>query len=122
MPAFSFLRAPNQPLPTRIGATVVASVFAIIGAGLIFGSFYGYSRQKKQVRMSSLRSRTRRGFGGRIGRRAGRGKNKTIIIGWWAGAVLLNMLTLPIALGAFSQMLETGDPKLLIPCGFGVPG
>jgi hypothetical protein len=47
--AFSFLRAPNQPLPTRIGATVFASVLAIIGAGLIFGSFYGYSRQKKQA-------------------------------------------------------------------------
>jgi len=47
--AFSFLSAPNQPLPTRIGATVFASVFAIIGAGLIFGSFYGYSRQKKQA-------------------------------------------------------------------------
>jgi hypothetical protein len=32
------------------------------------------------------------------------------------------MLTLPIAVGAWSQMLETGDPKLLIPCGFGVLG
>jgi hypothetical protein len=36
--AFSFLGAANQPLAERIGAAVFASVFAIIGAGLIFGS------------------------------------------------------------------------------------
>jgi hypothetical protein len=120
--AFSFLRAPNQPLPTRIGATVVASVFAIIGAGLIFGSFYGYSRQKKQADVELAQPDSP--WLWRPDWAAGRaeGKNKTSIIGWWAGAVLLNMLTLPIALGAFSQMLETGDPKLLIPCGFGVLG
>jgi hypothetical protein len=120
--AFSFLRAANQNLAARIGAAVFASVFAIIGGGLIFGSFYGYSRQKKQEDVELAQPGSP--WLWRADWAAGRaeGKNKKGVIGWWIGAVLLNMLALPLAIGATVKMLDTGDPKLLLPSAFGLLG
>ena len=120
--AFTFLNAANQPLPERIGAAVFASVFAIIGAGLIFGSFYGYSRQKKQSEVelpipgSPWLWRTD-WAAARV-----ESKNKESAIGWWVAAVLVNMLSLPVSLAGISQGLRTQDPKLIVPAAFELIG
>jgi hypothetical protein len=120
--AFSFLHAANQPLPSRVGAAVFASVFTFIGGGLIFGSFYGYSLQKKQSAMELAHPGSP--WLWRPDWAAGRveSKNKTKAIGWWVAAVLVNMLSLPVSLAAISQGLETQDPKLIIPAAFELLG
>src|SRR5579862_4109261 len=120
--AFTFLGAANQPLAQRIGAAVFASVFTIIGAGLIFGSFYGYSRQKKQSEVELAHSTSP--WLWREDWAAGRveSKNKRSAIGWWVAAVLVNMLSLPVSLAGISQGLRTQDPKLIIPAAFEAVG
>ena len=120
--AFTFLHAPNQPLPERIGAAVFASVFSIIGAGLIFGSFYGYSRQKKQAEVELAHPGSP--WLWRPDWAAGRveSRNKASAIGWWVAAVLVNMLSLPVSLAGISQGLRTQDPKLIFPAAFELLG
>lgn len=113
--AYTFLNTTDQPLPNRIGAAVFALVFAIIGGGLVFGSWYGYSKQKEQAarELASPSSpwlwRQDWAFS-RV-----ESKNKTSAIGWWVGTVLLNMLGLPIALATIPQGLRTQDPKYILP-------
>src|SRR5579863_9284845 len=120
--AFTFLGAANQPLSERIGAVVFASVFAIIGAGLIFGSLYGYSRQKKQSEIELANPNSP--WLWRTDWAAARveSKNKKSAISWWVAAILLNMLSLPVSLAAISQGLATQDPKLIVPAAFEAVG
>src|ERR1700719_221733 len=120
--AFTFLGAANQPLAERIGAAVFASVFAIIGAGLIFGSLYGYSRQKKQSEVELANPSSP--WLWRTDWAAARveSKNKKSAIAWWVAAILVNMLSLPVSLFAISQGLTTPDPKLIIPAAFEAVG
>jgi hypothetical protein len=118
---FSFLGAANQPLAQRIGAAVFASVFAIIGAGLVFGSLYGYSVQKKQSEVELANPSSP--WLWRTDWAASRveSKNKKTAIGWWVTAILVNMLSLPVSLFAISQGLAT-DPKLIVPAAFEAVG
>src|SRR5579864_8697798 len=120
--AFTFLSAANQPLSERIGAAVFASVFAIIGAGLIFGSLYGYSRLKKQSE-TELANPSSPWFW-RTDWAAARveSRNKKSAISWWVAAILRNMLSLPVSLAAISQGITTQDPKLIVPAAFEAAG
>ncbi|HEY0703253.1 MAG TPA: hypothetical protein VGD60_10835 [Candidatus Acidoferrales bacterium] len=119
--AYSFLNTPNQPLSTRIGAAVFAPVFAIIGGGLIFGSFYGYSLQKKQFEMQQAQPASP--WLWREDWAAGRAESKKAkVLGWWIGAVLLNMLSLPFVVGTFDQAIETRNPSYIVPFIFGLMG
>jgi hypothetical protein len=113
--AFTFLHAANQPLPSRIGAAVFASVFTIVGGGLIFGSFYGYSRMKKQSEIELAHPGSP--WLWRPDWAAGRveSKNKAGAIGWWVAAVLVNMISLPASMAGISQGLSTQDPKFIFP-------
>ena len=119
---FTFLVAADQPLAQRIGAAVFASVFAIIGAGLIFGSFYGYSLQKKlsEVELANPSSP----WLWRTDWAAARVEsgNKKSAIAWWVGAILVNMLSLPVSIGVISQAPTMQDPKLIVPAAFEVVG
>jgi hypothetical protein len=120
--AYSFLNAANQPLATRIGAAIFASVFAMIGGGLIFGSLYGYSLQKQQARRESANPASP--WLWRQDWAAGRveSKNKSRVVGWWIAAVLANMLFLPVSLGGISKGISTQDPKYMIPAALGLMG
>lgn len=120
--AFTFLRAPDQPLASRIGAAMFASVFAIIGAGLIFGSLYGYSRQKQQAERELANPHSR--WLWRQDWAAGRveSKNKASARGMWIVAVLVNMLSLPVSLAGIFQALKTQNPKYFILAAFEIVG
>ncbi len=120
--AFTFFHAPNQPLPSRIGGAVFASVFTLVGGGLIFGSIYGYSRLKKQSEIE--RSHPGSPWLWRPDWAAGRveSRNKASAIGWWVAAVLANMISLPISMGSSSQGLIARDPKFIVPAALEVIG
>lgn len=120
--AYSFLNAANQPLPTRIGAAVFASVFAIIGGGIIFGSFYGYSLQKKQADVEAAHPGAPWLWKDDWAAGRAESKNKTSIRGWWIGAVLANMLLLPVFAGTIGPAVRTQDPAYMVPAAFGLVG
>ena len=120
--AYSFLNAANQPLPARIGAAIFASVFAIIGGGLIFGSLYGYSLQKEQARRESANPASPWLWRQDWAASRVESKNKSSVIGWWIGAVLANMLFLPMSLGSISKGLSTQDPTYIVPAALGLMG
>ena len=120
--AYTFLNAPNQPLPARIGGAIFASVFAMIGGGLIFGSLYGYSLQKEQARRESANPASPWLWRQDWAASRVESKNKSSAIGWWVAAVLVNMLLLPVSLGSISKGLSTQDPTYIIPAALGLMG
>ncbi len=120
--AYTFLNAPNQPLSGRIGAAVFASVFALIGGGLIFGSWYGYWLQKEKARRESANPASPWLWRQDWAASRVEGKNKSSVIGWWVAAVLANMFSLPVSLGGISKVLSTQDPKYIFPSAFGLLG
>jgi hypothetical protein len=120
--AYTFLNAPNQPLPARIGAAIFASVFAIIGGGLIFGSFYGYSLQKQKAQRESVDPASPWLWRQDWAASRVESKKKSTTTGWWVGALLANMLFLPISLGAISKGLATQDLTYIIPSALGLLG
>ncbi len=120
--AYSFLNTPNQSLAARIGASIFASVFAIIGGDLIFGSFYGYSMQKEQARRESANPASPWLWRQDWAARRVESKNKSSVIGWWVGAALANMLFLPVSLGSISKGLSTQDPTYIVPSALGLLG
>lgn len=120
--AYTFLNAPNQPLSGRIGASVFASVFALIGGGLIFGSWYGYWLQKEKARRESANLESPWLWRQDWAASRVEGKNKSSVIGWWVAAVLANMFSLPVSLGSISKLLSTQDPKYIFPSAFGLLG
>jgi hypothetical protein len=120
--AYSFLNAANQPLAGRVGAAIFASVFAVIGGGLIFGSLYGYSRQKEQAVREMANPSSPWLWRQDWAASRVESKNKSTAIGWWIAAVLVNMLSLPTSLAGISQGLKAQDPKYIAPAGFELIG
>ena len=120
--AYTFLNAPNQPFPARIGGAIFASVFAMIGGGLIFGSLYGYSLQKEQARRESADPASPWLWRQDWAASRVESKNKSSVIGWWVAAVLANMLFLPMSLGSISKGLSTQDPTYIVPAALGIIG
>lgn len=120
--AYSFLNTPNQPLAARIGAAIFASVFAVIGGGLIFGSLYGYSLQKVQAQRESANPASPWLWRQDWAANRVESKNKSTTLGWLVAAVLANMLFLPISLGSVSKGLSTQDPTYIVPSALGLIG
>ena len=120
--AYSFFNAANQPLSGRIGGAVFASVFAIIGGGLIFGSWYGYGLQKKQAdrEMAHPDAPWLWKEDWAVGRAVS--KNKASVRGWWVCAVLANMLFLPVSAGTIGRAVQTQDPAYMFPASLGLVG
>ena len=120
--AYSFLNRGDQPLAARIGAAIFASVFAIIGGGLIFGSLYGYSRLKEKAGRESANPNSP--WLWRPDWAAGRveTKKRASTIGWWVATALANMLFLPVSAGSISKGLSTQDPVYIVPAALGLIG
>src|SRR3984885_12054551 len=118
--AYTFLNAPNQSLPARIGGAIFASVFAIIGGGLFFGSLYGYSLKKEQAGRESPNPAPPWLWRQDWAASRVESKKKSGTIGWWIGAVLANMLLLPVSIGGISKGLPALDPIYIFPAALGL--
>jgi len=118
--AYSFLNKASQPLPARIGAAIFASVFAIIGGGLVFGSLYGYAMQKEQAQRQEANPASPWLWRPDWAASRVEGKNKKSALGWWIAAALTNMLLLPVSLGSISKGLSTQDSTYIAPAAFGL--
>ncbi len=119
---YSFLHNASQPLASRIGGAVFASVFAFIGGGLIFGSFYGYSLQKKRADREMAHPDSPWLWREDWAASRVESTNKAGVRGWWIGAALINMLSLPMFLGTIGKAIQTQDPSYLLPLLFCLAG
>ena len=96
-----------------IAGAIFASVFAIIGAGLMFGAVYGYQRQKLDA--ESRKANPDSPWFWREDWAQGRAISGTrnTIFGWWIGTILVSMICVPITVINLPPMLRTAGPKAL---------
>jgi hypothetical protein len=120
--AFKFLASPDQTPVQKIGAVSFGSVFAIIGGGLIYGALFGYSRQKEQIERQQANPSSPWLWRKDWAASRVESKNKSKVIAWWVGAVLVNMLSLPFSLSATAQLSRGFDPKYVVPAAFELIG
>jgi hypothetical protein len=120
--AIKLLQATDQPLASRIGGAMFGSVFAIIGAGLIFGSLLGYSRLKGQTERELANPGSPWLWRKDWAASRVESQNKSKTIGWWIAAALVNMISLPVSLGAYTQLSRTQDPKYIVAAAFELIG
>lgn len=100
-----------------IAGAVFASVFALIGAGLMVGAVYGYQRLKQDEATKEANPNspwlwrpdwpTSKAFS----------LTRNSAIGWWIGTVLASMIAVPIVTTALPPLLRNSDPKALILLG-----
>jgi hypothetical protein len=120
--AIKLLQATDQPLAGRIGGAVFGSAFAIIGGGLIFGALFGYSRLKAQTERELANPGSPWLWRKDWAASRVESQNKSKAIGWWIAAALVNMMTLPVSLGAYSQFSRTQDPEYIVGTAFELIG
>lgn len=94
-----------------VAAAIFASVFAIIGAGLMFGAVYGYWRLKRDAAVKDANPQSP--WLWRCDWAEGRAlsSRRGTLYGWWVGAVLASMLFVPMAAITVPPMLRSADPK-----------
>src|SRR5882724_3860581 len=114
-------RANFKPGDAILGV-MVGSVFAVIGAGLIYAAIGGYGRLKKQASIEESNPLSpwlwRKDW---AGRRAESLNRKTEIT-YWAICIFCNMILLPVVGGLAPKMLRSGDPRAFLLLGFGLIG
>ena len=120
--AWKSLVAPDQTPAQRIGAVSFGSVFAIIGAGLIFAANYGYSQQKRQAQTQAANPDSPWLWRKDWAASRVESRNKSTAIGWWIAAVLVNMMSLPFSLSAAAHISKNFDPAYLVPVAFEIIG
>src|SRR5215472_10190592 len=101
---------------------VMASVFVLVGAGLLFIAFKGYGFLKKQAALQQANPLSP--WLWRADWAAGRaeGTNKKTYISAWTAAVFVNLITAPFMFGKIPALLRQGDARaflLLAFCSFG---
>ncbi len=100
-----------------IAAAIFASVFAMIGTGLMFGAVYGHWRLKRDAAVKEVNPQSpwlwRSDWA--QGRALSSGRNT--LYGWWIGAVLASMLFVPITVISLPSLLHSAGPKGLLLLG-----
>ena len=117
--AFAFLTSSpavhNNTNP--VAGAIFGSVFALIGAGLVFGAVYGYQKLKENeaAKAANPNSPWLWQPDWASGRALSLSRNSAI--GWWIGTVLASMIAVPIVTTALPPLLSNSDPKALILIG-----
>lgn len=102
---------PNNSNP--IGGAVFASVFAIIGAGLMFGSVYGYRHLKRESAVREENPDCPWLWREDWAQSRAISKNRNTIYGWWIGTILASMLFIPMVAINLPLLLRTDGLKAL---------
>ena len=117
--AFAFLS--SSPAIHKTGNPVAgalfASVFALIGAGFMFGAVYGYGQQKREA--AAAEANPDSPWLWRTDWAASRAlsKSRNTVYTWWVGTALVSMIVLPIVYTSLPELLRNSDPKALILVG-----
>jgi hypothetical protein len=106
----------------KITGILFASVFVIIGAGLMYAAIGGYARLKQQAAteesnpLSPWLWRT-----DWAGRRA-ESQNKNSEITFWVICILCNLILLPVVTTQLPPLVRSSDPRAFLLLGFGLIG
>ena len=117
--AFAFLTSSpavhNNTHP--LAGAIFASVFAVIGAGLMLGAIYGYKLLKQQEATKTANPNSPWLWRADWTTSRSLSESRNSIIGWWIGTILVSMLVVPIVTTALPPLLRSSDPKALILIG-----
>ena len=116
---FAFLT--SSPAIHKSGDPIVgaifASVFALIGAGLMFGAVYGYQKLKQDEATKAANPNSPWRWRADWATSKSLSSTRNSAIGWWIGTVLASMIAVPIVTTALPPLLRNSDPKALILIG-----
>jgi hypothetical protein len=115
--------SPNIKSSDPAVGLIVASVFTLTGAGLIFGAFKGYGIVKKLAALEQANPLSPWLWRADWASRRAESANKRSYIAIWIGAVFVDLFTLPFLFGQVPQLLRNNDPRIfivLVFCSFGV--
>jgi hypothetical protein len=117
--AFAFLS--SSPAIHKSGDPVAgsafASVFAMIGAGLMFGAVYGYQRLKKDEATKEVNPNSPWLWRADWASSKAVSLDRNSAIGWWIGTILAGMIVVPIVTTALPPLVRNSDPKALLLIG-----
>ncbi|OLE13325.1 MAG: hypothetical protein AUG89_05360 [Acidobacteria bacterium 13_1_20CM_4_56_7] len=119
---FAFAMLSSSPAIHKSGDPIAGAifgfVFALIGAGLMFGAIYGYQKLKQED--ASKRANPGAPWLWRSDWANGKSLSLTrnSAIGWWIGTILGSMIAVSVVITALPPLLRNSDPKALILIGF----
>jgi hypothetical protein len=100
-----------------VAGAMFGLVFAMVGAGLMAGAVYGYSKQKQQAAIAQANPDSpwlwRDDWA--TGRALSRTRNS--VFAWWIGTAMASMVVVPIVVTGLPPLLRNSDPKALILIG-----
>jgi hypothetical protein len=100
-----------------VAGVMFASVFALIGAGLMFGAVYGYQKLKQNEATKAANPNSPWLWQADWATSKALSLTRNSAIGWWIGTILASMIVVPIISTALPPLLRNSDPKALILIG-----
>ncbi len=91
---------------------MIASLFILIGGGLIYMAIAGYGRLKKQAALEEANLQSPWLWRADWGSRRAESENKKSAVARWVLAIFCNMITLPFLFTVVPQLLRNGDPRV----------
>jgi hypothetical protein len=118
---FAFAMLSSSPAIHKNGNPIAGAafglVFAMIGAGLMFGSIYGYKKLKQQEATKAANPNSPWLWRDDWTTSRSLSESRNAIIGWWIGTILVSMIVVPVVATALPPLLRNSDPKALILIG-----
>lgn len=108
----------NLRTADMVPALMVALVLVSIGAGLMYAAIGGYGRLKRQAAVEESNPLSPWLWRTDWASRRAESLNKKSEITYWVIAIFCNLITLPLAAKVIPKMVQTGDPRLILPLGF----
>ena len=99
-----------------------ASVFVIIGAGLIYAAIGGYGRLKQQAAIEESNPLSPWLWRKDWASRRAESQNKKSEITYWVICILCNLILLPVVTTQFPPLARLRDPRAFLLLGFGLIG
>ena len=91
---------------------MVASVFVLVGGGLIYAAIAGYGRLKKQAALEESNPLSPWLWRPDWATRHALSQNRNREIGYWIAAIFCNLITLPFLFGMVPQLARHRDPRV----------
>lgn len=121
---FAFAMLSSTPAIHKSGDPIAGAafglVFALIGAGLMFGAIYGYQKLKENEATKAANPNSPWLWRDDWTTSRSLSESRNSIIGWWIGTIMVSMIVAPIMWTALPPLLRNSDPKALILVGLGL--
>lgn len=100
-----------------IAGGIFASGFAMIGAGIMFGTVYGYVRLKRDAAVKEANPQSPWLWRSDWAQGRALSSRRNTLYGWWIGTTLASMLFVPMVVISLPSLLGTAGPKGLLLLG-----